>query len=284
MKLFLKNSLAIYILSILLLPNAWAAVRVSEDAAAQSLHEDNAIGKGIAKNYDPYPAPKSGYVSDNYGLISKEVEEQIEKLLWQTESISGVEIIVVVIDSIEDYPGSRNESIESFATNLFNTYGIGNLPKNDGVLLLVAKSDRKMRIELGEHYGRTRDYDAKKIIRTTLTPAFKKGEFEEGMYDGTVALIEEFAELDVGFPWHLVWLSLVGAVALVLGLSLIKSGRRGWGYVFVGFGILLILGVIYLILNRRSHQNDTDSSGWSAGGLGGFGGGSSGGGGASGGW
>ena len=103
-------------------------------------------------NYGPYPPADNGYVTDLADALTKDEEEEIEKWLWQTESKTNVEIAVVTILSIQDYPGADVSSIENFATGLFNTYGIGNMPKNDGVLLLVAVKDRKARIELGGGY------------------------------------------------------------------------------------------------------------------------------------
>ncbi|SMF05720.1 uncharacterized protein SAMN02745866_00451 [Alteromonadaceae bacterium Bs31] len=237
-----------------------------------------------SKDYAPYPQPGTGYVSDHAHLLTEEEEERIERWLWQVEKRSQVEIIVVTINSIKDYPGTRNQSIEQFATALFNTYGIGNMPKNDGVLLLVAKSDRKARIELGKAYGYARDADAQKIMHKVIIPAFKKDQYAEGISAGTEAIINEFANMRVGFPWHIVWIVVAAIASVLIGLSLLKSGKRGWGYVFIGLGIVLILLALYLTVRIVQSMPKGHSSGWSGGGSGGFGGGSSGGGGATGGW
>jgi uncharacterized protein len=105
--------------------------------------------KHLEKDYSPFPNPGSGYVTDIANVLTLEEEERIERWLWSTESKTGVEIIVVIIDSIRHYPGTPNSSIEPFAMGLFDAYGIGNMPENNGVLLLVAVRDRKARIELG---------------------------------------------------------------------------------------------------------------------------------------
>ena len=101
-------------------------------------------------NYGAYPKPDAGYVTDLANQLTDVQEEEIERWLWQTESRTGVEIAVVIIRSIQDYD-TENTHIESFATGLFDIYGIGNLPKNDGVLLLIARGDRKARIDADEH-------------------------------------------------------------------------------------------------------------------------------------
>ncbi len=261
-KLLLKNSFLAF-----LLLSCFAAADVAVD-----------------KDYSPYPQPDSGYVTDYANLLSDSEEERIERWLWQVENKSQVEIIVVVIDSLSRYQGTNNRSIESFATALFDTYGIGNMPKNDGVLLLIARNDRKARIELGAGYGRTRDADAQRIMDKIIIPQFRRDDYVGGITDGTEALIEEFASMRVTFPWHVVWLGLGGLVSLIIGFSLIKSGKKGWGYVFIGIGIVLILLAIYIAVRIAQSLPDSDSDSWGAGGSGGFGGGFSGGGGASGSW
>lgn len=236
------------------------------------------------KNYDPYPQPDNGYVTDLAGLLSTDEEEQIETWLWQVEYRTKVEIIVMTINSIHDYPGTDNTSIETFATGLFNAYGIGNLPKNDGILLLVAKNDRKVRIELGAYYGHQRDADAQRIIDNEILPSFRRGNFANGIQDGTQAIISGFAGMRTGFPWYIVWIFGGGIALVLIGTSLVNNGKKGWGYVVIGLAIVIILFAIYLLVQFAKQLPDSSSGGWSAGGLGGFGGGSSGGGGASGGW
>lgn len=236
------------------------------------------------KDYSPYPNPDSGYVSDHANLLTKAEEERIEQWLWQVEYRSQVEIIVITINSINDFPETKNMSIEEFAAGVFDQYGIGNLPKNDGVLLLVAKNDRKARIELGSGYGYSRDVDANRIMQNVIIPKFKKNDYAGGITDGTEAIIKEFANMRIGFPWYIVWIIVGALVSLVIGFSLLKSGKRGWGYVFIGLAILLILLAIFLFVRIMQQMPKGDSDSWGSGGMGGFGGGFSGGGGATGSW
>lgn len=228
-------------------------------------------------DYAPYPQPDVGYVSDHANLLSSDEELRLERWLLQVEEKSKVEIIVVTINAIGDFKGSDNHSIESFATALFDTYGIGNMPKNDGVLLLISHNDRKARIELGKHYGRYRDDDAVRIMQEVIIPEFKHNDYSAGITKGTEAIVEEFAGMRATFPWHIVWIALAALTCLLIGISCLKNGKRGWGYVFIGLAIILILLALYLVSEVFKHSN-------SAGGSGGFGGGSSGGGGATGSW
>lgn len=236
-------------------------------------------------NYTPYPKPDSGYVSDYADLLTKDEEERIEVWLWQVESKTNVEMAVVTIHSIRDYPGTDNSSIESFAKGLFNKYGIGNMPKNDGMLLLIAKGDRKARIELGAHYGHARDADAQKIMDKIIIPNFKNERYGKGIMNGVKAMSEEFARCRIGIPWGL--LTMIGAVPvlILIAFSLFRNGKRGWGWVVVGIIFVLLLAIIKTVFTIMKHMPSGDSSGWSSGGFGGgFGGGFSGGGGATGSW
>ena len=74
--------------------------------------------------------------------VDHRTAERLEQWLIQTEHGTKTEIIVVTIRSLQDYPGSSNSSIEAFATGLFNTWGIGNRPKNDGILPLATGDER----------------------------------------------------------------------------------------------------------------------------------------------
>ena len=241
--------------------------------------------KKVRKDYSPYPAPDSGYVSDTANLLTKEQEERIENLLWQTESKTGVEIAVVTIYSIKDYKGTANSSIESFAAGLFNKYGIGNMPKDNGILLVVAVKDRKARIELGKFYGHSRDADSNRIMQDVIIPQFKKNDYDVGIAKGVEAIIYEFAGLRVRFPWEFIYIPVAIILLIMVAVSLFKNGKKGWGWVVVGVIFILILILIKLIFTVGRHMPSTSSDSWSPGGFGGgFGGGSSGGGGATGSW
>lgn len=240
--------------------------------------------------YAPYPEPGPGYVTDLADMLSDEQEERIEQQLWRVEEETSVEIIVVLIEAMADYPGTPQDSIESFATGLFDAYAIGNMPVNDGVLLLVSRDDRKARIELGKGHGRYRDRDANQIMQGTIVPKFKQGDFAGGVESGVHGLMLEFAGVRAGPNWSL-WILL--ALVPVLGLiaySLFKSGQRGWGWVVVGILLVVVLALLRILVKvavtiKNAESSSGGSSSWSSGGYGGgFGGGSSGGGGATGSW
>jgi uncharacterized protein len=249
------------------------------------------LGATRTRNYSPFPQPDAGYVTDGAGLLSDEQEQQLEDWLLKTETGRGVEIVVVTINSIRDYPGTPNRDIGTFARALFDAYGIGNMPKNKGVLLLVAAGDRQAKIALGAGYGHARDRDARRITDRRITPSFRAGNYAEGITRGVRALMWQFGGVLL-VPWWTKW-ALLGTIAglILVAISVFRNGKRGWGWVVAGSIIVLVLALVWLLRHtlRAIPEGDTAPGGWggwsgSGGGSGGFGGGFSGGGGATGSW
>ena len=282
MRLRLRNSA---LLAVLL-----AALCIGGSIAQAKQADDEWFGETLEpqgspqKKYAPFPEPDAGYVTDIADLLTRDEEERIEQWLWQVESRTNVEIIVVCIDSIRDYPGTPVRSIEAFARKLFDTYGIGNMPENNGVLLLVAVRDRKARIELGAGYGRRRDGDARRIMDGEIVPSFRDEDYAGGIEKGVKALMLEFAGVRVGLNWPLIGIVIAIPVVGLIAVSLFRSGKRGWGWVCIGLLIVLILFLLYIMRETIRRLPEGGSRGWRSGGLGGFGGGFSGGGGATGTW
>jgi uncharacterized protein len=234
--------------------------------------------KRAEKDYAPFPQPDVGYITDIANVLSKKVENKIERWLWQIEKKTKVEIIVVIILSIKDFKDTPNDTIEEFATALFNKYGIGNLPANNGVLLLVSVGDRKARIELGKSFGHARDADAQRIMDGIIVPKFKNADYPGGVTQGVKAIAKEFANVRIGLNWTLIILLIALPILGIVAYSLIKNGKRGWGWVVVGILIVAVIWIISMLFRATRAMPKT------AGGAGGFGGGVSGGGGATGSW
>lgn len=244
-----------------------------------------AAGPATQKSYAPFPQPDAGYVTDLAGLLDKQQEERLEHWLYQAEQKNGVEIVVVTVKALEVYPGTPG-AIEPFATDLFDKWGIGNLPKNDGVLLLISVDDRKARIELGAGYGRARDGDAGRIMDGTIVPRFRDGDYAGGIEAGVKELLLEFGGIRVGRNWPLIIGIFAIPVVGLIAVSLFRNGKRGWGWIAIGLLLVIVLGVTWVAVSTlRAFNSRGDSDSWSPGGFGGdFGGGSSGGGGATGSW
>lgn len=240
-----------------------------------------------ANSYTPYPAADSGYITDIANLLSDQDESELEGWLFRLEAQTGVEVAVVTLNSIQDYPGTANRTIETFARGLFDAYGIGNMPENNGVLLLVARNDRKARIELGAGYGQTRNGDANSILQNKIIPAFKKERYDQGIREGVRSIMAEFGGTRVGWNWKLISIFMALPIAGTVAYSLFQNGKRGWGWVFVGVFIVLVLVLLRILIStvQALGQHSSGGGGLGAGGFGGgFGGGFSGGGGATGGW
>jgi len=118
----------------------------------------------------------TGRVVDNAGLIDASTETTLVARLAAFEAKSSDQIVVATIDSLD------GEAIEPYANRLFRAWELGQGGENNGILLLVAKSDRKMRIEVGYGLeGTLTDLHSKLIIENTMVPAFRSGDFAGGI-------------------------------------------------------------------------------------------------------
>lgn len=216
------------------------------------------------------PEARDEYINDYAGLIQNSYESELREKLKDTEYYSGVEITVVTVESFSKY---RNEfsTWEKFATALFNKWGVGNLPENDGVLLLIAREGRKIRIELGSGYPKRFNSIMKSIIDDTIYPQLKRDNYTSGITQGVDEIINAVTRPVSFFEWYK-WHILAGIGALIstlIALSLDKKKNPGWFWILLALAGFLVLGII-------RHLKDGEASD-------GFGGGSSDGGGASGG-
>ncbi len=180
-----------------------------------------------------YPDYTSVYVNDFADLLDPETEARIEQALQQVKADRGVEMTMVTIHSRTDYGNSP--SIEDFATNLFNYWGVGDATRNDGIMVLVAKSDRDMRIELGAGYPAIFDDRVKRVIDHHFIPFFRQDRYAEGIESGVVETIKrtklEFT--DAGKPTFSSRARLEGENALDIATS---GGWVSWILGLLGLG------------------------------------------------
>jgi uncharacterized protein len=224
-----------------------------------------------------YPA-LSGRVVDQANIISADTRNAIEPKLADLEAKSGIQLVVATVTSLE------GQEIEPYANELFRSWKLGQNDKNNGVLLLVAPNEHRVRMEVGYGLeGTLTDALSKVIITNAITPRFKTGDFNGGIARGIddiiTVLTTDSAEWQQRPALRLdsaqtngppAWL-IIAAIVIFLGLMITWPGFR-W--------LVLNIGVNILLNSGRS------SGGGFSGGGGGFsgGGGSSGGGGASGSW
>lgn len=143
--------------------------------------------------YAAYPNFTDTRLNDFANIVRPEHAVAIRTELTQLRDNTGMETVVVTINSISDY-GTGDATIESFATNLFNSWGVGNAERNDGAMLLVAVRDRKVRIEVGSGFGADLNAPTQRIINNVLLPKFKSGDYSTGILEGTRALRAELEQ------------------------------------------------------------------------------------------
>lgn len=126
----------------------------------------------------------TGRVVDNAQLIEPSVREQLTQQLNAHEKATGEQLVVVTL------PDLQGTDIADFGYQLGRHWGIGQKDKNNGALLIVARDERRLRIEVG--YGledRLTDAQSSVIINQVITPAFKTGNFSKGISDGVAAML-----------------------------------------------------------------------------------------------
>lgn len=147
-----------------------------------------------ALNVQDVPNPRQvngGWVTDMADILSSSTESQINRLIGELEAKNGTEMAVVTV--LETAPAA---SPKAFTTALFNTWGIGKRGKDNGVLFLISKGDRRVEIETG--YGVEAILPNAKvgsIIQSRIIPRFKQGDFDGGILAGTKALIQVLTQL-----------------------------------------------------------------------------------------
>ncbi len=125
-----------------------------------------------------------GRVNDYADLLSPSTEASLESILQSLETSDSTQIVVLTIDSL------RGDSLEDFSLRVVEDWKIGRQDLDNGVLLLVARDDRKIRIEVGYGLeGKLTDMTAGRIIRNVISPKFKQGDFNQGIIDGVGAIV-----------------------------------------------------------------------------------------------
>ncbi len=139
-----------------------------------------------------YPIPKEGMlVNDFSGILSSGQIQTLNAQLADFEKRTTIEFAVVTVSSLQGF------SIEEFSLGLANAWGVGKKDKNNGVILLVAPNERKVRIEVGLGLEQQlSDNAASDIIQNTILPAFKSGNMGLGIINGVGAVIKTLAPIN----------------------------------------------------------------------------------------
>lgn len=261
--------------------------------------------------------PLSGRVVDQTGTLAAADIASLTQTLKDLETRKGSQIAVLIV------PTTDGEAIEQFSLRVAEAWKIGRKKIDDGALLVIAKNDRRLRIEVGYGLeGALTDVTTKRIIDEDITPKFKAGDFAGGVSAGINRMIrvidgEKLPEpepphwqspgllnnIDPFNPFVLAFVFIVGgALRAALGRLIGSAATGGFvgvlAWLFVGsLGAAAVIGVLAFLISAfidliPSGGSRGTRGGWSSGGSssgsssGGFsgGGGSFGGGGASGNW
>lgn len=216
-----------------------------------------ALPAGAAET--PIPPPPTRWVTDQAGLLSDATRRELDARLERYEQATGHQVIVWIGTTLGDSP------LEEWAANAFSAWGIGRRGEDDGVVIFVFPTDRRMRIEVG--YGLEHllpDAYASRIVREVMAPALQAGNPDvaiTGAVDqvlsrlggepggAAAAPLEQRRPEPRGSPGVLtVVLGAIAAIvmlvlfvtnprlAMLLFWSMIASGRRGGGFGGGGFG------------------------------------------------
>lgn len=232
---------------------------------------------GWAQSTPEFPE-LTGRVVDRAEMLSPDVEARLSQMLQAHEQASTEQVVVVTLPDLQGFP------IEDYGYQLGRHWGIGQKGEDNGALLIVAKEERKVRIEVGYGLeGRLTDAESSVIINRVMTPAFRQGNFQAGIVNGAAAMIQVLGGEPMAIPQGLQSQAVqekpqAGLVALffiiMMAMVFFIGSRGGRG----GRGGAALLGAALLggAMGGRG-------GGFGGGGFGG-GGGGFGGGGASGGW
>ena len=146
-----------------------------------------ALIQGAALAAPQFPA-LTGRVVDEAGILSPQAETELGNQLAEHERATTNQVVVVTLKSLHGY------DIADYGYQLGRHWGIGQKGKNNGVLLIVAPNERKMRIEVGYGLeGTITDALSRDIIERVIKPPFRQGNYEQGIRAGTTAILAALA-------------------------------------------------------------------------------------------
>jgi uncharacterized protein len=157
-------------------------LRIRQAALALALVLSSLLAGGAAA-VPVYP-PLTGRVVDEVGLLSPAAAARITAQLEAQEKATSNQVVVAIVKSLQGY------EIEDYGVGLARAWGIGQQGRSNGVVLIVAPNERRVRIEVGYGLeGTLTDAISSDIIRNRITPAFRDGRFEAGIQEGVNGII-----------------------------------------------------------------------------------------------
>jgi uncharacterized protein len=176
----------------------------------------------------PNPRRVNGtWVSDAANILSADTESRLNKRISQLAANNGSEIAVVTVPDT-----SPASTVKAYATELFNTWGIGKRGLDNGVLFLVAVKERRIEIETGRGISPyISDRQVKQIIEELITPEFKRQNYDRGLINGVEEIAGRLEKINFHpFPFTPIYSSigLMGIAIAISGVILIVIKIREW--------------------------------------------------------
>jgi len=261
-----------------------------------------ALGVAAGADLEPVP-PLTARVTDRTGTLTAAEQSALEQKLAAFESAKGAQLAVLIV------PTTQPEQIEQYSIRVVEQWKLGRHKVDDGALLIVAKNDHRVRIEVGYGLeGVLTDAMSHRIITETITPAFRQGNFYTGIDAGLEQMMKLIEGEPLPPPQHsaesarrthgsnrlpvILFAVLIGAVVLraifgrTVGSALtgVGAGLLVWlaGYALLFAGLAAVGAFLLTLLGGLSRGSGWSSyprsGGWGGLGGGGFGGGLGGGG------
>jgi uncharacterized protein len=173
------------------------------------------------------PAKPAGYILDEAGLLNPEEENALEQKMRGYADSTSTQFAIVLVNS------TNGRDPYDYAIDIGKIWGIGQKGKNNGVVILVAMQDRKLRIVTGRGIEDVLpDAVCKRIINRTLKPTFKAGAYYQGLDEATTEMMRrasgEFKNEDSGEEPQGIPPFIIIFLILVI-ISIIKAARNGGG-------------------------------------------------------
>lgn len=231
------------------------------------------------------------FVVDKANVLSEEVKQEILATSTKLDEVTTAQVVVVVVNNLE------GRDIESYSTELFRAWGIGDSKKNNGVLFILSIEDRRVRIEVGYGLeGILPDGKTGRILDTYVVPHFSSDDWNEGIIKGYRVIVEQ-VEIEYGitdlenakykipeedsdeagmifFIFYIIFMvsmiipfksKIKGIIMIIIGGFLCATGMMLEGHIgFIVFGIIIVI-VGFVVLrfgNSKGGSSGGGSSRW----------------------
>lgn len=143
---------------------------------------------GTSISAQRFPEPNNTQINDFADMLPDEAEVRITNILDALEDDTGADATIVTLSSVRFY--AQDLTVAEYGTALFNTWGVGDADKGDGILLIVFRDDRELRLELGEGYDASAQARAQEVVDNDIVPLFADGEFVAGIEAGASGIAD----------------------------------------------------------------------------------------------